>query len=75
MPVLDKKGRKMLVCQSLSCGYEQMEGERDAGFPGRRPSRKQKAVDRRLIQQFSDHSKETATFADLIKEAQARKGK
>jgi DNA topoisomerase-3 len=75
MPVLDKKGRKMLVCQSLSCGYEQMEGERDAGFAGRGPSRKQKAVNRRLIRQFSDNSKETATFADLIREAQTRKEK
>ena len=27
LPVADKKGRKMLVCQSLSCGYEQSAGE------------------------------------------------
>jgi DNA topoisomerase-3 len=71
MPVLDKKGRKMLVCQSLSCGYEQTEGEGDS--LSRRPSRKQKAMDRRLIQQFSDKSKETTTFADLIKAAQERR--
>ena len=71
MPVLDKKGRKMLVCQSLSCGYEQSAGERDS--LSRRPSRKQKALDRRLIQQFSDKTKETATFADLIKAAKERK--
>jgi DNA topoisomerase-3 len=72
MPVLDKKGRKMLVCQSLSCGYEQTEGQGDS--LSRRPSKKQKAMNRRLIQQFSDKSKETATFADLIKAAQERKG-
>ena len=71
MPVLDKKGRKMLICQSLSCGYEQSAGEGDS--LSRRPSRKQKALDRRLIQQFSDKSKETATFADLIKAAKERK--
>jgi hypothetical protein len=71
MPVLDKKGRKILVCQSLSCGYEQTEGEGDS--PSRRPSRKQKALDRRLIQQFSNKSKETATFADLIQAARDRK--
>jgi DNA topoisomerase-3 len=71
MPVADKKGRKMLVCQSLSCGYEQTGGEGDS--LSRRPSRKQKALDRRLIQQFSDKAKETATFADLIKAAQERK--
>jgi DNA topoisomerase-3 len=71
MPVLDKKGRKILVCQSLSCGYEQTQGDGDS--PSRRPSKKQKALNRRLIQQFSDKSKETATFADLIKAAQERK--
>jgi DNA topoisomerase-3 len=71
MPVLDKKGRKILVCQSLSCGYEQTEGQGDS--LSRRPSKKQKALNRRLIQQFSDKSKETATFADLIKAAQERK--
>jgi DNA topoisomerase-3 len=72
MPVLDKKGRKMLVCQSLSCGYEQTEGRGDS--LSRRPSGKQKALNRRLIQQFSDKSKDTATFADLIRAAQERKG-
>jgi DNA topoisomerase-3 len=71
MPVLDKKGRKILVCQSLSCGYEQTQGEGDS--LSRRPSKKQKALNRRLIQQFSDKSKETATFADLIKAARERK--
>jgi DNA topoisomerase-3 len=71
MPVADKKGRKILVCQSLSCGYEQSAAEGDS--LSRRPSKKQKALDRRLIQQFSDKSKETATFADLIKAAQDRK--
>ncbi len=71
LPVADKKGRKMLVCQSLSCGYEQSAGEGDSLT--RRPSKKQKAVNRRLIQQFSDKSKETTTFADLIREGQERK--
>ena len=72
MPVLDRKGRKMLVCQSLSCGYEQYEGE-GGSFSGR-PSKKQKALDRKLIHQYSDKSKETATFADLIEAARSRKG-
>lgn len=73
MPVLDKKGRKMLVCQSLSCGYEQSESQGDS--LSRRPSKKQKVMNRRLIQQFSDKSKETATFADLIRAAQERQEK
>jgi DNA topoisomerase-3 len=71
MPVLDKKGRKILICQSLSCGYEQTRGEGET--LSRRPSKKQKALNRRLIQEFSDKSKETATFADLIRAAQERK--
>jgi len=73
MPVLDKKGRKMLVCQSLSCGYEQSEGQGDS--LSRRPSKKQKAMNRRMIQQFSDKPKETTTFADLIRAAQERQEK
>jgi DNA topoisomerase-3 len=73
MPVLDKKGRKMLVCQSLSCGYEQSEVQGD--YLSGRPSKKQKAMNRRMIQQFSDKSKETTTFADLIKAAQERQEK
>ncbi len=75
MPVLDKKGRKMLVCPSLSCGYEQSEAGPEGGPMGRRPSKKQKAMNRRLIEQFSDRSKDTATFADLIQSARERKEK
>ena len=73
MPVTDKKGRKKLVCQSLSCGYEQQE-ER-GGSLSRRPSGKQKAMNRRLIREYSDRTKDTATFADLIRAAQERKDK
>jgi DNA topoisomerase-3 len=73
MPVLDKKGRKMLVCQSLSCGYEQTEGQGDS--LSRRPSKKQKALDRRLIREYSDSSKDTTTFADLIKASKQRQKK
>jgi hypothetical protein len=32
-------------------------------------------MNRRLIEQFSDHSKDTATFADLIQSARERKEK
>ena len=71
MPATDRKGRKLLVCQSLSCGYEQGEGELDG--PARRPSKQEKAVTRRLIQQFSDHSKETTTLGELIKASREKK--
>lgn len=71
LPVLDKKGRKVLVCQSLSCGYEQ-SGEQGEAF-SRRPSPKEKAISRRLVSQYSDQSKETASFAELIKAALEKK--
>jgi DNA topoisomerase-3 len=71
MPVKDKKNRKKLVCYALSCGYEQSAGEH-AGL-SRRPSKREKAMNRRLIDKYSDQSKETATFADLIKAAGEKK--
>ena len=71
MPVVDKKNRKKLVCNALSCGWEQRE-ETSAGL-SRRPSGKEKAMNRRLIDNYSDHGKETATFADLIKAAREKK--
>jgi DNA topoisomerase-3 len=71
LPVLDRRGRRIQVCQSLSCGYEA------GGEPGEplahRPSAREKAMGRRLIRQFSDDSKETATFADLVRAAQKKK--
>ncbi|MBA7651460.1 DNA topoisomerase 3 [subsurface metagenome] len=73
LPVLDKKGRKMLICQSLSCGYEQSEKESDS--LSRRPSKKEKAMSRRLIQKFSDQSKETSSFAELIKASTEKKNR
>jgi DNA topoisomerase-3 len=71
MPVKDKKNRKKLVCYALSCGYEQ-SAEEHAGL-SRRPSKREKAMNRRLIDKYSDQSKETATFADLIKAAGEKK--
>ena len=69
----DRRGRKVLVCHSLSCGYEENLDQR-AG-ESRRPGRREQAMNKRLIQEFSDKSKETSSFADLIKAAQERKKK
>ena len=64
MPMKDKKGRELHVCRSLSCGYEEEpENFRNAG----RPSRKEKAVTRKLIKEYSDDSPDTFTLADMIK--------
>lgn len=73
MSVLDKKGRKMLICQTLSCGYEQTEQGSESLY--RRPSKKETAMNRRLIQTYSDHSKETSSIADLIKANIAEKNR
>jgi DNA topoisomerase-3 len=70
MPALDKKGRKLLVCQSLSCGFEQGEGSDGLG---RRPSGRERAMTRRLIREYSDKSSETSTFGDLVRAAQVRR--
>ncbi len=68
-PVRGKRGKNMLVCQGLSCGYEEQEG----GSRDSKPSEKEKKIARRLMKEYGDNSKETATFADLIKAAQERK--
>jgi DNA topoisomerase-3 len=67
----DRKGRRILVCQSLTCGYEQSAEAGDA--LSRRPSPREKAITRRLIRQYSDDSKETSTLADLLRAAQEKK--
>jgi len=62
-PVRGRKGRKMLVCQGLSCGYEEIEGQDQSG----KPSEKEKRMAKRLIRQYSGGGKETSTFGDLLK--------
>ena len=70
MPVKDRRGNDIHVCRSLSCGYEEEAESRD-GF--RKPSRKEKAVSRKLMKQYSGDEPETFTLADMIKQKQ--KGK
>ena len=67
----DKKGRKLLVCPSFACGHEQGE-ESDDSRP-HRSSKREKALNRKLIRQFSDHSKDTVTLGDMIKAAEDKK--
>ena len=64
LPVLDRRGRKKLACQSLSCGYEQSA---DPGGGPHRPSPKEKAITRRLVREFSDESQDTSTLGDLLR--------
>lgn len=67
----DKMGRKIYVCHTLSCGYSEAENSADGNTM--RPGKREKALNRKLISRYSDKSKSTSTFADLIREAQDRK--
>jgi DNA topoisomerase-3 len=72
MPMKDKKGRALHVCRSLSCGYEEEpENFHNAG----KPSKKEKAVSRKLMKQFSDDSPDTFTLADMIKLKSSKQGR
>ena len=68
-PLKGKKGRKLLVCQGLSCGYEEGEGRQGDG----RPSAKEKRIGRNLMRQYGGGGTETTTFGDLLKASQERK--
>ncbi len=66
--VQGKDNRKITACQSLSCGYEEIDG---------RPTRKAQAMERSAVRRFDAESSapDTATFADFIKASQDRKQK
>jgi len=70
LSVQDRRGRKILACQALSCGYEQSA---QTGDGPHRPSPREKAITRRMLSEYSDDTKETSSFADLIRAAQENK--
>ncbi|MCU0822785.1 MAG: DNA topoisomerase 3, partial [Spirochaetes bacterium] len=62
----DKKGRKILVCRSRSCGYESEAAQND-NFQNKQ-SRKEKEISRKLIYKYTDNNaKETFTLGDIMK--------
>lgn len=65
LTVRNKRGNNLRVCTSFSCGYEEREETEDGRM--RRPSKREQAQTRGMIRKFSDSSKDTATFGDLIK--------
>ncbi len=67
----DRRGNRIRVCVSFSCGYEEHEETSD-GRPPRLSKREQGRV-RGLIRKYSDSSKETSTFGDLIKASKEKK--
>jgi DNA topoisomerase-3 len=70
LAVQDRRGRKILACQALSCRYEQGA---QAGDGPHRPSPREKAITRRMLREFSDDTKETSTLGDLLRAAQEKK--
>lgn len=71
LAVQDKRGNKLRVCASFSCGYEEREEAEDGRM--RRPSKREQAQSRGMIRKYSDSSKDTATFGDLIKASMDKK--
>ncbi|MBN2535257.1 MAG: DNA topoisomerase III [Spirochaetales bacterium] len=73
--MLNFKGRKgkMLVCQDRNCGFRQSEREsRGEWFE---KSKKQRFINKKLIEKYSDKSSDTISFGDLIKQAMEKKKK
>ncbi len=67
--VQGKKKEKISACQSLSCGYEEIDG---------RPTRKARAMERSAVRKYdADRSEDsnTASFADFIKASEERRSR
>ncbi|HNZ27758.1 MAG TPA: DNA topoisomerase III [Spirochaetota bacterium] len=60
----DKKGRKILICPSKSCGYE-----RDQFNDNDSPTNKEKQIARKYMNKYgaNKNSKETFTLGDMLK--------
>lgn len=70
IPGKDRRGNKIFVCHSLSCGYE--EDTRSNSDLPHRAGRREKAMNRHLISEFSDSSSTTSSFGDLIRASKER---
>ena len=67
-----KKG-KMLVCQDRNCGFRKPEKESKGEWF--KKSKKERFINKKLIEEYSDHSKDTLSFGDLLKKAMEKKKK
>ncbi|MCG8570061.1 MAG: DNA topoisomerase III [Spirochaetes bacterium] len=64
----NKKGKKILVCRSRSCGYES-ESTHDGSYQGKQ-SKKEQQISRKLIHKYTDsNAKETFTLGDILKKS------
>jgi len=66
-----KKERQIVVCQSLSCGFEEDNQPGRAGEM-RKSSRREKQLNQKLMKQYNSEESETFTLADLIKAKQRK---
>lgn len=64
LKVKDKKGRSILVCQDRSCGYRD-EGSKNNGY-GLSVSKREKGMNKRLINQYSDKEEAVTNLGDLL---------
>lgn len=71
LEVHDKKGKLKKVCRSMACGYEESTG----GRKSKKDFIREKSMNRRLINQYSDHSSDTMTLGDMLKAQMEKNGK
>lgn len=70
----DKKGNKILVCRSLTCGYE--EEENRSNDLSRKPSQKEREITRRLMYKYNaDDPSNKVTLGDIFKKSLEEKEK
>ncbi len=72
LSVKGKRGKDMLVCQGLSCGYEEEVGGQDR-FSAK-PSQKEKSIARSLMRKYGESGSETATLGDILKASLEKRG-
>ncbi len=68
LSVNDKKGKPKKACRSLACGYEESSGRKSRKDFGR-----EKAMNKRLINEYSDQSSDTMSLGDMLKAAMEKK--
>lgn len=70
-----KRGRTVRACLALSCGYEEEQGGRDRASGSGGPSRKERALNQKLIRQYGNGSEETVTLGDMIRISEDKRKK
>jgi DNA topoisomerase-3 len=72
LSIRSKKGN-MLVCQDRECGFRQME--KRTGEKWFEKSKAERIKTEKLIEKYTDHSDDTISFGDLLKQAMEKNKK